>query len=73
MSATLGQRIRLVRIAQGWTQKALAQRAGITAPDLCQIEREHIEPRAFTLRCLAEALEVTSDYLLGLCEEHAHQ
>lgn len=65
MSETIGDRIRLIRQAQHLSQKALAWRVGITAPALSQIETGHVEPRTFTLTCLADALGVSMDYLAG--------
>lgn len=68
MPETLGHRIRILRIRQDLSQKTLARRAGLTAPGLCQIEHDQHDPKAETLKCLAQALGVSSDYLLGLTE-----
>lgn len=71
MPESIGDRIRLQREAQGLQQKVLAWRVGITASALSQIERGHVDPKAFTLTCIAQALGVSTDYLHGLSNDPA--
>lgn len=68
MPDTIGDRLRTERERQAIPQKVLAQRVGISAPGLSQIERNHVEPSAFHLKCLAQALGVSMDYFAGLTD-----
>ncbi len=57
-----GTLLRRLRVAAGFSQAALAERAGLSADAVAALEtgrRKH--PRAFTLRLLAEALELEPD------------
>ncbi len=55
-----------MRLARGWTQADLAERAGIAVEVCGRLERGNVLPRADTLVRLAAALGVTTDALLGL-------
>ena len=61
----IGEQIRKARVARGWTQAQLAFRAGLRESAICKYERGYFEPRINTLRKIAKALGVTTDYLLG--------
>jgi transcriptional regulator with XRE-family HTH domain len=64
---TLAQRVRDQRYAKGWGPDELASRASISRTALYQIESGKTEqPRAGTLRRIAEALSITTETLLGL-------
>lgn len=60
----IGLRLRGTRKAKGWGLDALAEESGITKTGLWQIEKGQSEPMAKTLVALANALDVTTDYLL---------
>jgi transcriptional regulator with XRE-family HTH domain len=63
---TLAQRVRDSRYAKGWGPDELASRASISRTALYQIESGKTEqPRAGTLRRIAEALSVSTESLLG--------
>lgn len=63
---TLAQRVRDQRYAKGWGPDELAHRASISRTALYQIESGKTEqPRAGTLRRIAEALSVPTEALLG--------
>ena len=67
---TIGERIKAARALRGWSQKELAKRAGVHHVMLNRLEKGHkAGVQAETIRRLAEALRVTSDYLLGLKDE----
>jgi transcriptional regulator with XRE-family HTH domain len=67
---TIAERIRIARVHRGWSQKELATRAGIHPVVLNRLEKGHkAGVQAETIRRLAEVLQVTSDYLLGLKDE----
>ncbi len=55
---------------KGWNQKVLSQRSGLNYSQVGKLLRgERTRVEAETVRKLARALEVTSDYLLGLDDE----
>lgn len=66
MSTTLGERIRTERTRRGETQRAVAERAGISVTYLSDIERAaRSVPTATALR-IARALDVPVAVLLGV-------
>ena len=67
---TIGSRIDICLEAKGWSQTELARRAHLNKVHLWKI-RQGLRPNltAVTVVRLAMALGVTTDYLLGLCEE----
>jgi transcriptional regulator with XRE-family HTH domain len=63
---TLAQRIKDQRYAKGWGPDELASRAAISRTALYQIESGKTEqPRAATLRRIAQALDIPTEALLG--------
>ena len=69
-TAIIAERIRTARALRGWSQKELAKRAGLHHVMLNRLEKGHkAGVQAETIRKLAEALRVSSDYLLGLKDE----
>ena len=63
---TLAQRVRDQRYAKGWGPDELASRASISRTALYQIESGKTEqPRAATVRRIAEALNIPIEALLG--------
>ena len=63
---TLAQRVRDQRYAKGWGPDELASRASISRTALYQIESGKTEqPRAATVRRIAEALSIPTETLLG--------
>jgi transcriptional regulator with XRE-family HTH domain len=66
LTMTLAQRVRDCRYSKGWGPDELASRADISRTALYQIESGKTEqPRASTLRRIAEALSVSTENLLG--------
>ena len=57
-------KIREIRIAQGLTQKQLAQNAGISRAYLAQLELQQRQPSVITLINLSKALNVILSDLL---------
>ena len=68
---TVGARIRARRKKTGTKQATLAQEAGISAAQLCHIEKGSVEPSIKTLRRIAEALGTTTGGLLEATDETA--
>ena len=62
---TFGEKLRSVRIAQNLSQIELAEKAGITERSIYSYEQTGVFPRPNVLKKLAEALNVTPNYLLG--------
>jgi len=65
---SLGQRITSYRTKAGLSQKALAEVIGVSASLVNHYEKDKRNPTPQTLVKLAEALNITSDKLLGLEE-----
>lgn len=59
-----GQYIRERRVLKGWTQEDLATKTGITARTIQRIETGEVEPRAYSLRSIAAALEIEYQELI---------
>jgi ribosome-binding protein aMBF1 (putative translation factor) len=60
----VGKRIRTTRESKGLSMNDLAAKARIGKTGLWQIERGRSEPMARTIVSLANALDVTTDFLL---------
>jgi len=68
--SVLGGRIAAVCGMQGVSMAELARAIGITPNSMSRIVRGEIaEPRVKVLRDVAEHLQVSTDYLLGLRDE----
>src|SRR5215468_2556276 len=65
-----GKRVVAAREKAGWTRRELAKRASLHEQHLAKIEREE-RPRleADTVKKLAQALDCTCDYLMGLADD----
>lgn len=63
MMATMGERLRLGRKRQGWTQADLAGKTGVGLATIRRVEQEAMEPRMATTRKLAAALGVAEGWL----------
>ena len=53
----LGQKINELRQLKGLTQEALAEKCEVSARTIQRIETGEVDPRAYTLQCLSEALD----------------
>ena len=70
-SELIGQRLREVRLQRGLSQQEAASRAGISMNSLYHYEKGNKVPSAVVLARLAEVLDVSADYLLGLTDDPA--
>lgn len=61
---TLGTRIAQMRDERGWYQKKLAERAGLSAAFLSEIENDKRNPSTDVLLRISEALGASLDYLV---------
>jgi transcriptional regulator with XRE-family HTH domain len=59
------ERLKCARELRGWNQSELATRAGMPPSSIAHFESGSRKPSFDTLRRIANALEVTTDYLLG--------
>lgn len=62
---TVGQRIKESRKNAGLTQKALAEKCGLATGTIQQYELSKREPRTDQLKKIADALNVSINYLKG--------
>ncbi|MEP7284378.1 MAG: helix-turn-helix transcriptional regulator [Chloroflexota bacterium] len=61
-------RLKTLREQRGWTQRELAQRAGIGDSQINKYEAGSHDPSATSIKSIAEQLGVSTDYLLGLTD-----
>lgn len=66
--AEFSTRLREIRAARNLTQAELAQRAGFQASAIAHFEADRRKPSFENVRRLARALEVSTNYLLGVEE-----
>ena len=65
-----GERIHLLRRRHNWSQRELADLAGLNSNTLARMERSDIaDPGGQVLARLARTMETTTDYLLGLTDD----
>lgn len=65
---TLGERIKQRRLKLGMRQETLAVIAGVTQAQISRYESNDQEPTASTVAALADALQTSTDWLLGMTE-----
>src|SRR3712207_728215 len=68
MPVTVGPRIRALREAEGLSLRDPADRSGVTAPILSQVERGETSPRLQTAGRIAAGLELSFSQLRRLAE-----
>ena len=67
---TIGERVKAAREKRGVKQAELARKLGCSVNALSMLEHNTIsDPRASRIIGIAEALQVSADYLLGLQED----
>lgn len=54
----IGNKISETRKQKGWSQEALAEASSISLSTIQRIERGNVTPRPFTLKTLADCLEI---------------
>ncbi len=73
MAETMGDRIRMHRARLRLSQTELGKRVGLSTNAISLIEAGEVDPRASRIKAIAQALGVTSDYLLGMEDEKREQ
>ncbi len=63
---TFGQRLARLRKAAGYSQRQFAPEVGISQRMLCYYEAQSEHPPAHLLPTIAQALNITTDQLLGV-------
>ena len=61
---TFGQKVRLRREELGYTQTELAERVHTTQPYVSRLERNNFNPSMKMIKNIADALRISTDYLL---------
>ena len=61
-------RLRQLREKRGWSQRELARRCGFSEAMIRKYESEGSDPSASALQKIANQLNVSTDYLLGIAE-----
>ena len=64
-----GARLQIVRENHGWTKQALGNIVGVSDVTIGYFEHGKKWPSVPTLMTLAQVLEVSTDYLLGLTDQ----
>lgn len=64
-NAVVGESIRRARQEHGWTQAALAERAGLSPNYIARLERGELGASLFVAAKICEALSITIDSLMG--------
>ncbi len=67
---TLGERLSFLRDNLEMTQMELAEKIGITPMTLAKYTKDLNEPRSSTIAKMAQVLNTTSDYLVGLSDDY---
>ena len=64
---TLGERIALMRRRKGMTQQELADQIGVRQTEIHRLEKGVVkDPHMSRVKALAQHLQVTTDWLMGL-------
>ena len=70
---TIGNRIRMARIAAALTQEELASLVGVRRPAISKYESGIVDPSASQIQKIASALRVSASYFLGDVEPAQHR
>lgn len=65
----LGEKIKAVRKARGYTREALAEQIDVSSRFLADIEAGKVGASLITLKRICQTLGISADYLLGLAGE----
>lgn len=65
----LGEKIKAVRKARGYTREALAEQIDVSSRFLADIEAGKVGASLITLKRVCQTLGISADYLLGLAGE----
>ncbi|WP_317929221.1 helix-turn-helix domain-containing protein [Halioxenophilus sp. WMMB6] len=66
MSLDVGQRLQLIRKINGWSQRQLARRAGVTNSAISQMEQGRISPSVASLKKVLDGVPISLADFFGL-------
>ena len=66
--ALKADRLRVLREQHGWSKRELALMCGLGENQVLKYERGENDPSCMSLKLVAEKLDVSTDYLLGLTD-----
>lgn len=66
----LGEQIKNLRLSNNLSQVELAEKLGVTKQSVSNWENENIMPSIDMLIRIADFFSVSTDYLLGITEDH---
>lgn len=69
MAWSFGKRLHHARIERGFSQRTLAQQAGLRQSHVSMLEHAHHYPNAGVIRRLVHALSIDPNYLFGFKNE----
>ncbi|MDE5556860.1 MAG: helix-turn-helix domain-containing protein [Ruminococcus sp.] len=61
---TFGQKMKIRRQELGYTQEELAKKVSTTQPYVSRLERNNFNPSMKMIKSIADALHISTDYLL---------
>ncbi len=67
---TIGDRIKYICDQRGLTQRELARRVNVTEVSMSRYINGFREPKAHVIVDIANALDITTDYILGRTDEN---
>lgn len=72
VNSEIGERIKSCRLALGMNKAQVAAKAKLTRPCITYYENAQSEPNVISLMKLADAFQISVDYLLGLDKENEY-
>jgi repressor LexA len=68
-SALRKDRLKALREQHGWSRRELSRLCGLGEASIGKYETGEIDPTATSLKILADHLDVSTDYLLGISDD----
>ncbi len=66
-------RLKALREVRGWSQRELSRRSGLAENTIGKYENGQVDPTATSLKTIADALDVSMDYLVGITDDPRRQ
>lgn len=67
-SALRTDRLKALRQARGWSQRELSRRCNLAENMISKYENGLVDPATTSLKTIADALDVSTDYLVGITD-----
>lgn len=68
LKESIGQKLKDARVQLGWSQQYVAEQLGVAQPVYQRFEKGVFECSYEQLKKLCQLLDLSADYLLGLCD-----